>query len=53
MQAIGAHGETEKLVVIAKDGMNAENAGAIFYHLSSDKSFFCFAKCTKGLFGLS
>jgi hypothetical protein len=29
MQAIGVQGETKKRVVIAKDGVNAENAGAI------------------------
>ena len=44
--------EAEKRVVITMDGVNAENAGAIFCHLAGDKSFFCFARCAKSLHGL-
>jgi len=40
MQEIGAHGELEKLVVITMEGVNAENAGAVFCHLAGDERFF-------------
>jgi len=39
----------ERFSVIAKDGVNAENAGAVFCHLAGDESFFCFARCAKSL----
>jgi len=42
-----------KLVVITMDGVNAENAGAIFCHITGDERFFWFAWRAKGLCGLS
>ena len=53
MQGIGVHGESEKLVVYAMDGVYAGNAGAIPCHLTGDESFFWFARCVKNLRGLS
>jgi len=53
MQGIGVHGESEKLVVYAMDGVYAGNAGAIPCHLIGDESFFWFARCVKNLRGLS
>jgi len=39
----------ERFSVIARDGVNAENAGAIFCHHVGDERFFYVARCAKSL----